>query len=75
MKQIILNISDENVQTVMSILNNLKDGLIDSIEGAELKGVHKTAYTPKQGTIVSEEEKPVGKYASAATYKSRLKKR
>ena len=74
MKKIILNVSEENMQTVMHILTNLKAGLIESINSEALKPVHKASYTPKNRKIIDESEKPSGKYASAAVYKSRLKK-
>ena len=62
------------MQTVMNIVTNLKAGLIESIDAEGVKPVRKTSYVPKDGRIVSESEKPTGKYASAATYKSRIKK-
>lgn len=74
MKKIVLNVNDEHMQTVMHILTNLKEGLIESIDAEGVRPVRKTAYVPKDGRIIDESEKPTGKYASAATYKSRLKK-
>lgn len=73
-KKIVLNVSDENMQTVMTVLTNLKAGLIDSIDAEGLKASRKTSYVPKDGRIVDENEKPSGKYVSASAYKSRLKK-
>lgn len=73
-KKIVLNVSDENMQTVMTILTNLKSGLIENIDAEGLKPSRKASYTPKDGKIVDEAEKPSGKYISASAYKSRLKK-
>ena len=73
-KKITLNMKDENMDTVMHILTNLKAGLIESINDKPLESAQKTSYTPKHGRIIDESEKPLGKYASSAVYKSRLKK-
>lgn len=47
MKQIKLNIQDDKVEVVLGILNNLKDGLINSIEVDENKIFANTKYQPK----------------------------
>lgn len=73
-KKIVLNVSDENMQTMMTILTNLKSGLIENIDAQGLKSSRKASYTPKDGRIVDEAEKPSGKYISASAYKNRLKK-
>ena len=74
MKKIVLHVDDKHTQTVMGILANLKEGLIDSIESEGSKRVRESKYAPKQGKAIDEREKPAGKYVSAAQYKSRLKK-
>lgn len=74
MKKIELSVNDEHVQTVMMILGNLKEGLIESIDGEMSKPKRQRAYVPKTDRVVYEDERPSGKYASAASYKSRLKK-
>lgn len=72
MSQIILNLKDENTDIVLNILENLKDGLIDNIEtNTTIK--KRVNYQPNNKTIINETEKPTGKYASKAQYKSRLK--
>lgn len=74
MSQIILNIKDENIETVLNILENLKDGLIDTIETSDVHTNKKRVrYQPNNKTIINENQKPMGKYASKAEYKSRLK--
>ena len=51
MKQIKLNIQDDKVEVVLGILNNLKDGLINSIEVDENKIFANTKYQPKLNKI------------------------
>ena len=75
MKQIKLNIQDDKVEVVLGILNNLKDGLINSIEVDENKIFANTKYQPKLNKIYDENEKPQGKYLSASAYKTKLEKR
>ena len=77
MKKIELTVSDENIEIVMSILNNLKSGLISSIKtDANIKNTPR--YTPKKVGVIYEHESGTndtsGKY-SASAYKERLKKR
>ena len=55
--------------------NNLKDGLISSIEVDENKIITNTKYQPKLNKIYDEDEKPQGKYLSAKAYKVKLEKR
>ena len=71
MSQITLNIKDENLTTVLNILENLKDGLIDTIETSAVSK-NRVRYQPNNKTIINESQKPMGKYATKAQYKSRL---
>lgn len=73
MKKILLSVDDKNLETVMGILTNLKEGLINNIESDGVKKTRKTTYLPKQDKIVSENEKPTGKYLSPSQYKNRSK--
>ena len=79
MNEIKLSVNDENLETVLTILNSLKDGLIDKIEtnGKSLKS-KSTQYKPKTNTIIKEEDSATndksGKY-SVSAYRERLKKR
>jgi hypothetical protein len=75
MKQIKLNIQDDKVEIVLNILNNLKSGLINSIEIDENKISSNTRYQPKLNKIYDEDEKPQGKYLSAKAYKAKLEKK
>lgn len=75
MKQIKLNLQDDKVELVLGILNNLKDGLISSIEVDENKIISNTKYQPKLNKIYDEDEKLQGKYLSAKDYKSKLDKK
>ncbi len=74
MKQIKLNVQDDKLEIVLNILNNLKDGLISSIE-SETKILLTAKYQPKLNKIYDEDEKPQGKYLSAKAYKAKLEKR
>ncbi|CAM3903631.1 hypothetical protein [Arcobacter cloacae] len=74
MKQIKLNIEDENLEIVLTILNNLKNGLIKSIESSETNISSTTKYQPKLNKVICENEKPQGKYLSTASYKAKLQK-
>ncbi len=74
MKQIKLNVQDDKLEIVLTILNNLKDGLINSIEVDENKIFANTKYQPKLNKIYDEDEKPQGKYLSAKAYKTKLEK-
>ena len=76
MQEIKLKVKDENLETLLSILNNLKEGLISDID-TNTK-VRKSNYRPKVNKIVLEEESGTadksGKYINPATYKRRLQK-
>ncbi len=77
MNEIKLSVDDKNLQTVLNILNNLKDGLINEIETNGKTKVKNTQYKPRTNTIIREENSgtndTTGKYANAAAYKQRLK--
>ena len=73
-----LSVSDENLTTVMTILENLKSGLIDNIQ-TDSKAKRRTSqYKPKTNKVIYEQESGTndtsGKY-SVSAYKARLKKR
>ena len=78
MNEIKLSVDDKKLETVLTILNNLKDGLIVNIEtnGKTVKS-RPTQYQPKINRIIKEEESGTsdksGKYANAAAYRERLK--
>ncbi len=80
MNKIKLSVDDNSLDTVLSILNNLKDGLITNIEiDANVKTKFKaTQYQPKNNKIIKQEHSDIndnsGKYLNASAYKKRLKK-
>ena len=78
MQEIKLTVNDENVETVLLILNNLRNGLIHEVKTPQ-KTHRNSQYKPKLNTIVREETSgtadTTGKYASASAYKQKLKKR
>ena len=81
MNEIKLSVDDKNLETVLIILKNLKPGLIENIEtNGKTSNVRKTTqYQPRTNTIIKEEESGTsdksGKYANAAAYKDRLKRK
>lgn len=79
MKEIKLSIDEQNVETVMTILNNLKAGLISKIElDGTVTRTRSTQYQPKNGKGIDEKNSGPndrsGKYASPMAYKAKLKK-
>ena len=80
MNEIKLLVEDKNVALVLSIVENLKDGLISGIESsAGITKIQKTTrYQPKVNTIIREEDSCTsdksGKYMNPASYKNRMKK-
>ena len=81
MNEIKLSVDDEKLETVLTILNNLKDGLIVNIEtNGKASNVRRTTqYQPKTNTIIREENSGIndssGKYANAAVYKDKIKRK
>lgn len=73
MKKIVLEVKEENINTVFNILENLKEGLIDNIQ-SDSKKVHNTRYVPKSKDVVREGTKPSGKYLSKEAYQKRKSK-
>jgi len=79
MNEIKLFVSDDNLETVLTIINNLKEGLISNIQINEKVKTRHTQYKAKTNTIIREENSGTndtsGKYANASAYRERLKKR
>jgi len=78
MQEIKLLVKDENIETILNILNNLKSGLINDIQTEQTKKpLKKTHYQPKKSGVIFEQESGTndtsGKY-SAIAYRERLKK-
>ena len=74
MSKITLQVKDSELQTVLTILKNLKEGLVQSIEvdGQETQS-RQTRYQPKSDkVVVAEGERPSGKYLSKDAYRARL---
>lgn len=80
MNEIKLLVEDKNTALVLSILDNLKDGLIADIQSSiPIKKQQNTSrYQPKIQTIIKEEDSGTsdksGKYMNPASYKNRMKK-
>ena len=78
MNEIKLSVNDENLSTVLTLLNSLKEGLISDIQTNGKKApLKQTQYQPKTNHIVREENSGTndksGKYANPSAYKQRLK--
>jgi len=77
MKEIKLSVEDLHVETVLNILENLKEGLISEIQ-TDVKAKRTSQYKPKTKTIIKEENSGTadrsGKYMNPAAFKNRLKK-
>lgn len=77
MNEIKLSVNDNNLELMLTILNNLKDGLIVDIKTNGKTKTQTTQYQPKTNTIIREENSGTndssGKYANASAYKNRLK--
>ncbi len=75
MKKITLHVDDKNYATVITVLQNLKEGLIHNIDAEKSTSPQKQPqYAPKEGHAINETEKPRGKYISRSEFKNRLKK-
>lgn len=79
MKEIKLKVDPKNIDLLLTILHNLKEDLIDSIEyEGQSTPRSQTKYQPKTGRVIYEEESGTndrnGKYISPAAYKAKLKK-
>ena len=76
MNEIKLVVDNQSLETVLSILNNLKDGLISEIQTNGKTKVVNTQYKPKINTIIKEENSATndtsGKYINPSAYKQRL---
>lgn len=72
MSKITLDVTEKNVETVMTILENLKSGLISDISVDNKKVKPKTVYTPPKNKVIKENSPVAGKYISPAAYKKRL---
>ena len=78
MNEIKLLVDDKNLEIVSTILKNLKEGLLTTIEiNGKSDNVRTTQYKPKTNVIIKEEESGTsdtsGKYINPAAYKQRLK--
>ena len=77
MTEIKLSVEDKNLEVVMNLIENLKEGLISDIQTDAKKNTKHTQYQPKTNTIIREENSGTndtsGKYANANTYRQRLK--
>ena len=78
MNEIKLSVDDKNLEVMLSILNNLKAGLISDLQiNGKSSTIKTTNYQPKTNTIIREENSGTndtsGKYINPAAYKQKLK--
>ncbi|NOR57825.1 MAG: hypothetical protein GQ474_04805 [Sulfurimonas sp.] len=80
MNEIKLSVDDENLETLLTILQNLKPELLTNLEvNGKKDKVKATQYQPKTNRIIKEQDSGVndssGKYINPLAYKNRLKKK
>lgn len=77
MNEIKLSVEDKNIDTVLTILNNIKNGLIYEMQTTSNSKAN-TSYTPKNNKVILEENSSTsnlrGKYINPAAYKKRVQK-
>jgi len=81
--KITLEVSNENLGSVVTILNSLKEGLIEKMEVESLSTsttrAPGTRYQPKENKIIKEEQQSelekMGKYIDPQEFKKKLRKR
>ena len=78
--EIKLSVDDKNLEIVVTILENLKSGLLENIEiNARASKTGATQYQPKTNRIIKEQDSGVndssGKYVNPTTYRQRLNKK
>jgi len=77
MAKIELEVNEQNLGTLVTILTNLKDGLIENMDVNSSSKVKSTRYQPKVKKVIYEEEQgdleKSGKYLNPAEFKRRLK--
>lgn len=78
MNEIKISVDDKNLETVLTILNNLKTGLISEIHtNVKASKVRTPPYQPKTKPIMQDDDfgtnDSSGKYINPAAYKQRLK--
>lgn len=71
MSKITIDVTNDNLKTVLNILENLKEGLVENIQ------IDKSAtkYKPKNNKVIKENEPVAGKYINSTTFKKRLNKK
>lgn len=78
MKEIRLKVNDNDLDTILTILNNLKDGLVSEIDVVNSKR-GTASYKPKSNRVVLEENPSStslnGKYIDPKAFKERLRRR
>jgi len=74
MSKITLDVKNDNLDTVLLILENLKDGLVENIQVDKNVSKYKPTYQPPKNKVIKEGEAQSGKYINPATFKKRMSK-
>jgi len=74
MEKITLDIKNDNLETVLLILESLKDGLIENIKVNKSPKKYKPMYQPPINKVIKEGEPQNGKYMNPSKYKESLTK-
>jgi hypothetical protein len=74
MSKITIDVKNDNVEKVLLILENLKDGLIENIKVDKSVAKYKPTYQPPKNKVIKEGEAQSGKYINPATFKKRMSK-
>ena len=75
MSKITLEVNEKNLETVLLMLGNFKEGLIDNIVTDKKSTKRASTYQPRENKIVKEGQLIRGKYLDKDSYKKRLAKR
>ena len=79
MKEIKLKVQESDLDTVLTILQNLKSGLIHELEVQSSAVSRKTHYKPTTNKVIKEEDSLTrdrsGKYLDPSAYKKKLQQK
>lgn len=74
MSKITLDVNNDDLDTFLLILENLKDGLIENIKVDKSVAKYKPTYQPPKNKVIKEGEVQSGKYINPSTFKKRMSK-
>ena len=74
MSKVTIDVKNDNLETVLTILENLKDGLVENIQVDKSISKKKPTYQPPKNKVIKEGEAQTGKYINPAAFKKRMSK-